>query len=319
MYRTNPLYWPFLFVIDVLGGIFFFWLRFMPFQEPQRILVLRLEMIGDVVLTTPMLAALRRRFRHAKISIAVRPSAAPALAKNKDVDEVIKLQPPHFGGRGSWLALFRLANKPYDLVIEPHGDPRNILVAFLAGNLVWGFGSRGLGFLLNRKGVDRGHTIAKLLQLVGGGSTATKWCAFDDQIAKKLPKKYVVFAPETTKPEKEWKDSQWQELAKKIKLPIIITGQKQQLSIPKAVNLVGKTSLPQLASVLKRATVVVSVDAGTAHMAHAAGAPLITLFGPENPKEWGYSDDRSIVVRHPSMGMTPTVVGQKIRQLLKAR
>ncbi|MDP6293135.1 MAG: glycosyltransferase family 9 protein [Candidatus Woesearchaeota archaeon] len=319
MYRTHPAYWPFLFVIDVIGSIFFFWLRFVPYAEPQRILVLRLELMGDVVLATPMIAALRNRYKNAKISVVVRPGSAAALQKNKDVDEIIKLQPPHFGGKGSWRDFLRLANKSYDLVIEPHGDPRNILVAFLAGNLVWGFGSRGLGFLLNRKGVDRGHTISKLLQLVGGGSTATQWHDFDDKISKKLPAKYVVFAPETTKPEKEWKDSQWQELAKKIKLPIIVTGQKQQLSIDKAISLVGKTSPAQLASVLKKASIVVSVDSGTAHIAHAVRAPLLTLFGPENAKEWGYSDDKSIIIQHTSMGMTASQVGIKVRKLLKLR
>jgi heptosyltransferase-2 len=54
-----------------------------------------------------------------------------------------------------------------------------------------------------------------------------------------------------------------------------------------ALNLAGQTSLPQLAAVLRRAALFVGADSGVMHLAVAAGAPVIALFGPTNADAWG--------------------------------
>lgn len=321
MYKTHPAYWPFLFCIDVIGYLFCWWPRLVKWKEPSSVLVIRLEHMGDVILTTPLFAALRRRFPHARIDVMVRPSAAAALQGNPNITNTILLEPPYFGGKGKWRAWLAMAKKRYDLVIEPHGDPRNILLAFWIGYYVIGFGSRGLGFLLNKKGKDEGHVIHKLLLLgksVGAtGYAKTTWHAFDDTIAKTLPKKFIVFAPETTKAEKEWSEKKWQTLASMIKGSIVLTGQKTKMHIPRSRNVVGKTTPAQLASILKKASIVVSVDSATAHIAKAVGTPLVTLFGPEDPKQWGYEDEQSIVVKNKNMNMTCNQVGRAVQKLLE--
>ncbi len=54
-----------------------------------------------------------------------------------------------------------------------------------------------------------------------------------------------------------------------------------------ALNLAGQTSLPQLSAVLRRAALFVGADSGVMHLAVAAGAPVIALFGPTNADAWG--------------------------------
>src|SRR5436309_9449466 len=83
--------------------------------SPRRILLVRLREIGDVVFTTPALAALRRHFPHAHVSYLVEPLAAPVVSSNPHIDEVIVAPRAH---PWSDLAIgMRLRAARYDLVI----------------------------------------------------------------------------------------------------------------------------------------------------------------------------------------------------------
>jgi len=100
-----------------------------------RILLVRLRQIGDVVFTTPAVHALRRRFPDAHISYIVEPAAAPIVANNPHLNEVI-VAPRAPGVRGllADLALARrLRAQRYDLAIDFHGGPRASLLTWLSG------------------------------------------------------------------------------------------------------------------------------------------------------------------------------------------
>ncbi|MBI4144474.1 glycosyltransferase family 9 protein [Candidatus Woesearchaeota archaeon] len=322
MYKTKIYYWPFLCVLDIVGYFFFWWLRFIHFKRPGTIAVIRLEQLGDVIMSTPLFRALKSGFPNSKLTVIIRPSCAAALEKNPFVDEVVRIRPPYFSGGGSLKEFFSVFRRRFDLVIEPHGDPRNVLLSFFIGRYVVGFGSRGFGFLLNKRVKDDGRVVSKLLSLAGAvGCSAdekTVWYSFDAAIVKTLPKRYIVIAPETTKVAKEWSVSNWNALAFMLRkyAPVVLTGSGFVSDINTEVNLSGKTNLSQLASVLKNAVLVVSVDSGSAHIAHAVNAPLITLFGPENPDEWGYEDKNSLIVHNKIMAMSPELVLQACEKFL---
>jgi heptosyltransferase III len=100
-----------------------------------RILLVRLRLIGDVVFTTPVIRALRRRYPDAHIAYLVEPSAAPVVRGNRHLDEVI-LAPRR---RGAYrllddLALARrLRRERFDLVIDLHGGPRAAWLTLASG------------------------------------------------------------------------------------------------------------------------------------------------------------------------------------------
>lgn len=101
----------------------------------MRILLVRLRQIGDVVFTTPAVRALRERFPDAHLSYLVEPEAAPIVALNPHLDEVI-VAPRVAGLRGlaADIALGRrLRRAAYDLVIDFHGGPRASLLTWLTG------------------------------------------------------------------------------------------------------------------------------------------------------------------------------------------
>ena len=101
----------------------------------MRILLIRLRLIGDVVFTTPLIGALRRTYPHAHLSYVVEPHAAPVVAGNRHLDEVIVAARPRAAHR-LWrdLALVRrLRAGRYDVAIDLHGGPRSALLAWLCG------------------------------------------------------------------------------------------------------------------------------------------------------------------------------------------
>ena len=101
----------------------------------MRILLIRLREIGDVVFTTPAIRGLRQHFPDAYISYVVEPAAAPIVARNPHLTEVI-VSPGRRGLAGvrDDLALAgRLRASRYDLAIDFHSGPRSSLLAWLSG------------------------------------------------------------------------------------------------------------------------------------------------------------------------------------------
>jgi lipopolysaccharide heptosyltransferase II len=100
-----------------------------------NVLLVRLRLIGDVVFTTPILRALRRRYPDARLAYVVEPHAAPVVVGNPRLDEVIVASRPDAPGRLA--ADLRLARRlradRYDVVLDLHGGPRSALLAWASG------------------------------------------------------------------------------------------------------------------------------------------------------------------------------------------
>ncbi|HXG87838.1 MAG TPA: glycosyltransferase family 9 protein [Vicinamibacterales bacterium] len=93
----------------------------------MKILLIRLRLIGDVVFTTPAVAAIRRHFPNADISYLVEPAAEPVVRHNPHLNQVIVAERPRGVRRGLYdLALARrLRRQRFDVVIDFHGGPRS--------------------------------------------------------------------------------------------------------------------------------------------------------------------------------------------------
>lgn len=318
MYRTSIIFWPILFLIDVLGYLLFFWKKLKIMPEPKRILLIRLEQMGDVLMTTPALRALRKRYPNAQIDILVRDFTAPVLSGNKNVSTVLVCNAPwmvRFGKSQGWkdtaAILHKLKAQKYDIAIDMHGDPRNILLANKVARYVVGFGTRGFGFLVNKRVAYKGHTIDRNLALVraiGAVSASREMEMRASSAAKLLPAgRWVCIAPGSSRKEKNWLNHRWAAVADKLiekhDVKIVFTGSakessmtadiiKQMQHADKTLNLCGKTSIAQLAGVLQRCLLTLCPDAGTMHIARAVGTPLLGLFTFEDANEWGYYEQK---------------------------
>ena len=100
--------------------------------EFQRILLIRLRLIGDVVFTTPAVGALKRRFPAAHLTYLVEAPAAPVVRHHPQIDELIIADRPR--GLARWRYDVELARRlraeRFDLVIDFHGGPRSALLTW---------------------------------------------------------------------------------------------------------------------------------------------------------------------------------------------
>jgi lipopolysaccharide heptosyltransferase I len=120
-------------------------------------------------------------------------------------------------------------------------------------------------------------------------------------------KRFIVMAPGTNWPTKEWRSEGFAEVATHYLakgLGVTLIGSDSERAVceqvaalaPGAVNLAGETTLPELAALVRRATLCVSNDSGPMHLAVAVDRPTVAIFGPTDPVWAGpYRRENSVV------------------------
>ncbi len=322
-YKLNPVLKPFVSVIDSIGSALFFNTKLKKFpSNVNKILLIRVEHIGDVILATPAFRALKEKYPDAKIDVLVRSNSKIILEGNKNV-KAIEFNPPWLAKGGSLSEVFsmipKLKKEKYDIIIDMHGDPRNILLSSLIGGYRIGFGIRGFGFLLNKVVKwDEKHIIERNLDLTRsiGADTKNKQTEI---ILSKEDLKYsnkifsenkitnaVCINPGAGRKEKMWTSEGWADVADYLiekGFNVIFTGSRNEIhevnkikslmNDERYIDLTGKTDLKQMASIIKRCKLVVGPDTGPIHIAKAVKTSTFAIFGPENPNIWGYDDRKS--------------------------
>ena len=101
----------------------------------MRVLLIRLRLIGDVVLSTPVIRALRRGFPDASLAYLVEREAAPVVAGNPHLDEVIVVERTRGTARLAQdvRLAWALRRRRFDVVIDMHGGPRSSWLTFATG------------------------------------------------------------------------------------------------------------------------------------------------------------------------------------------
>jgi lipopolysaccharide heptosyltransferase II len=146
-----------------------------------NILLVRLRLIGDVVFTTPMIRALRRRYPDARLSYVVEPHAAPVVVGNPHLDGVIVASRPDAAGRlaADIRLARRLRSERFDVALDLHGGPRSAL-------LTWATGApRRIGYAVSGRSWMYTERVARDRRLLPRHSVVNQWdllgpLAFDE-------------------------------------------------------------------------------------------------------------------------------------------
>ena len=292
--------------------------------KDKRILIVRMDRIGDVVLSTPVIKAVRDEYPDSFIAVLVRPYARDIVDGNPYVDEVITYDKS--GGEKGLLGNIRfishLRSKRFDLAIILHPKNSSHILTFLAGIPERiGYGKK-LGALLTKrvphtKQYGLRHEMEYALDLLSYIGIKPKDKSLYVPINKLSEEKIqsifdkngilekdmiVVIHPAASCPSRRWgldrfagmADILSEKFGAKI---IIIAGLKDaafginvsKLMKSKPLDLSGKTSVADLASILKRARLLISNDSGPVHIACALGIPVISIF---SRKDRGISPGR---------------------------
>jgi len=101
----------------------------------EKILVVQTSFLGDAVLTTPLLSAIRGRFPKAKLAVLCTPQARDLFAGNPDIDEILT-DDKRGSGRGlsgAWRKAKDLKSRGFTIAVSPHKSFRSALLVYLAG------------------------------------------------------------------------------------------------------------------------------------------------------------------------------------------
>ena len=285
-------------------------------RKNLRLLVIRLDRIGDVTLSLPAVQALRDRFPNAHISVMTRPATAPLVEGHPAVDEVIpyyyEKKGRHSGIRGTLRFVYEIVRRRFDIVFVLNPSLRSYLVPFFAG-IPYRVGfETGKPFLLTHSVPDHRSDGAKheaeytldVVRAFGieAGRADTyegmlRHCVRVDRTpsgAGRSPANNVfAIHAAASCPSKRWPRERFAELGKRIlaenpdaRLAIVGGPGEKELGEylsreigPGADDFTGKLDLKALASFLSDCRLLVSNDSGPVHVAAAVGTRTLTVFG----------------------------------------
>ena len=325
MYLVKSIYKPVLFLIDLLGYVFVhpFIRKDYKKSKIKKILVIRVDHIGDFVMTLPVFENLRKNFPNAKIHVLCRRLTKELAEHVSSIDKIYVFDPDWFLRKEGHDSLDHVVNElkkeHYDLVIEPHADPRNIRLAKKVGKFVLAYPIRGFGFMLfkhlkypNKHMIENNLFLLESIGMKIHNKTPHIRIPKNVETAMKkfLHDRPICINPGTGRKEKEWKLNNWIQLVDELSKnhTVILTGAKNEIDANAIIakktgvaNLTGKLSLIELAALLKYCRLFIGPDTGPMHIAHAVGTSVVALFGPTDPYIWGYTEKPHVAIKKDNM------------------
>lgn len=283
--------------------------------EPRRILIYKVDHLGDVLMSTPGLRAIRRRFPDAEIKIVVGEWSRAVLENNPNVDEIIVYNSSRYarGGYRShrlWDVRRSLGNWSPDLVIGLRDDWWTIIESMFTRTSRVDRGRVQLRewFARRRGGRDKRHETDLIREtLLPLGIEPTEVDRLDYHVsdiertwAAKVVREhgltlpFAVFHPGASTRFKEWPLERFAQVAREVAerdgVRLVLIGSPDEversarlaalLSDLNPVDLSGRMGLRQTAALLEHAVLYLGADGGMMHIATALGVPTVGLFGP---------------------------------------
>jgi len=295
----------------------------------MNILLIQLKRIGDLILTTPAIAALREKFPEATLSLVVSPAVEGLLPAIAGVDKVFVVR----GKVDDALDWIALAWSRFDYCLDFTRNDRSSFLTLLSQarkritsdhpNLRTKVRSRSYNEFVESP-VRFLHTVDYHLALlkplgIHDASRAIRLDLPDSTVeraeqlltAAQAGDEFVILHPGSARTEKFWEVDRWANVidhcVQERQLKCVLTGgrsaieQTQIATIKSAsrsevIDLSGKTDLLTLAALVRKARLLVTVDSAPMHFAAAWETPQVVLFGPTNPFHWHPRSESAVVL-----------------------
>ena len=305
----------------------------MPISVARNILVIRNDRFGEFLLNIPAIRALKELYPQSKLTLAVNSGVLGLAGAVECVDEVV-----------AWEELKSILGKrKFDIGVVLNPTKEAHWAVFWAEIPVRVGYDRKWGFLLTHKLKDtkcqgERHEVDYNLELMGliGAKTIDKRLKIkvDDNLFREfIGQKIVAIHPFTSDPVKQWPLERFKELGQRIKVELgfrvvmvgligaknneIASAAYGNLAMTEVgcsrndgvddgiVNMVNKTSLVELAALLKRCALLVSGDSGPVHLAASVGTPVVALFrndlAGKTARRWGPWGEGHVVIERGNL------------------
>jgi len=299
----------------------------------RRILIIRTDRIGDIILTLPMARVLKIKFPSAHVSMLIQRYTSELVEDHRDVDEVL-----YYDENDRLIPFFKLVlilrRQKLDVVLHTHPRFRLALIIWLAGIPVRvGTGYRWYSFLFNNKVYEhRKHALhheleynLHLLEAIGCSSdgidvkpsidihpaAANKVASLLENIGVTGNDRIVIIHPGSGKSARDWNAKNFGLLGKRISLfpnvKVIVTGGKSEKALvnrvcsligESSISLVNQLTLREYSALAKCAILFIANSTGPIHLAAAVGTPVIGFY-PQvtvlNSTRWGPYTEKKII------------------------
>lgn len=294
--------------------------------QAKNIIVINLLYLGDLIFSTPFLRNLRKKCPTAKINLVVNANFSELLANNPYVDTLYPYNKA-YSLKESLAFAYRLRKNHYDLGLNIHGSFRsNILLTLINPAYSVGFANGFSKLTLDKclRPLANAHMVDVYLQFLRDlGITCLDNEGLELTVPESAQKKMDLFLKNLVPPTtcliglntggtwqtKRWTIEGFARLADELQLSchckVVFLGGPDDLSrVEKITSLMkttpllatSRTSLSELAALLKRCALVISNDSGPVHVAAAVGTPTVTIFGPSDEVKYRpYGKDNLIV------------------------
>jgi ADP-heptose:LPS heptosyltransferase len=282
-----------------------------------KILVIQFRYLGDTVLMTPALKALKQALPESQLHVLVAEEVVPVLRHFPGLDRLWAF--PRRRGRAglkqSWPVIRALRRERFDRSVDLGGNDRGAIVSLACGARQRLGALRRNGFLgrrfcytqVVRPPGGEHEALANLRLLAPWGVAAPDRPVLeleaDPALApaaeELLPGPALLCHVASSQPNREWPISRWAELfrlAAGAGLELVFStglGPREQARLtdltalaPAARTLPPLPDLAMFMAVVKRAGLFISGDTGPLHLAAGLGVPTISLFGPSSPRQW---------------------------------
>ncbi len=306
------MYEPLLHAFSTLVGSAHGW---KPIRNVRRIVIYKLDHLGDVLLATPAIRAIRHRFPHAEIKIVVGEWSKPVLENNPHVDEIVVYNSKEFARYPYTAHKFsdlkrQLGSWKPDLVIGLRDDWRTVTNWFFSPARRINRGKVHFREWIERKRTNQPHShelkrLWAILRPLGiepepvdrleyRVTDHERKSAAEFMMANRIEGPFAIVHAGTSVPLKEWPLDRLAEAARFLAaqhgLQIVLIGAPEE--VDRSADLVslirdlapidisGKLSLRMTAALMERASLYLGSDGGAMHVASAVGVPTVGLFGP---------------------------------------
>ncbi len=306
-------------------------------SEPRRILVRAPNWVGDLVMATPALRAIRRRFPQAEITLMARGAVAEAAAGVPGIAAVIRYEP-----RGAHAGL--AARRALARDLRARGIDLAVVFPRSFGSALWALAA-GARRRLGQRGDWRAWLLTERLPAVDSRAPRHHVEMFFE-LARALgasgepgPLEYVVdekdaararellrqtggdggrprvaIHPGASKPPRGWHLERWEALTRRLaavwKARVLVLGGPAEAEMAGRVaaaagdlgaSLAGRVTLGVSAALLRESVLAVSNDSGAMHLAAAVGTPVVAIFGPGSPAvtgPWAEAGRAEVLTHH---------------------
>jgi predicted lipopolysaccharide heptosyltransferase III len=296
-------------------------------------LLLQLKRIGDLIMTTPAIEALRKNFPEARITLVVSRECAELLPAISSADRKLVTN----RNLRDVAVFVTVAREKFDACIDFTQNDRSALLAFLSGarkrvaahKVKDNSGNRARVYNeFTKLRLKEMHTLDYNLALLEPLGIANASHALHLKVPRsarekaeqllgtaKIDNPFIIFHPGSARAEKFWDARRWADVIGHVRsnrrINCVLTGggsalEQKHLSEIKArlrqplIDLSRKTDLLTLTALIAQARLLVTVDSAPMHLAAAIQTPQVVLFGPTNPFHWRPRESPAVILQGES-------------------